>query len=120
MTRACWAAGADGRYWIDIALGSLPCQVMLDTGLIDPQGRVAFEVDPSVYDALEQSGQLLAAGRRQRSDSSGRRVWLPAGFVAARLIEPATGAQIGPPVPCLAVRTFPACPAGWASSSSTA
>jgi hypothetical protein len=106
MTRACWTAATDGSYWFDIALGTLPCRLMLDTGLTDTTGQVAFYIGPAMFDLLERSGQLLAAGSRPRRDSSGRRVRLPAGFIVAQLIEPTTGARIGPPVRCLAVRNF--------------
>jgi hypothetical protein len=107
MTRACWSATSDGRYLVDIALGTMPYRLMLDTGLVDPTGQVGFEIDPASFDVLEQSGQLLRAGRRPRSDSSGRTVWLKVGFVAAQLFDPSSGSPIGPAVRCLAVRNFP-------------
>jgi hypothetical protein len=107
MTRACWPAAPDGRYVLDIALGTMPCRLMLDTGLVDRAGHVGFEIDPALFGVLEQSGQLLRTGRRPRSDSSGRSVWLEAGFVAARLLDPSSGSPIGPAVRCLAVRNIP-------------
>jgi hypothetical protein len=110
MTRACWVAAADGCYWIDIALGTKPGRFMLDTGLTDKAGQVAFDLHAAVYDTLEQSGQLLAAGYSQRRDASGRRVRLPIGFVVGRLIEPTSGTPIGPPVRCVAVRDFASVP----------
>src|SRR4051812_38264691 len=110
MTRACWPAAPDGRYVLDIALGTMPCRLMLDSGLVDPTGHVGFEIDPALSDLLEQSGQLLSAGRRRRSDSSGQTIRLKTGFVAARLLEPATGSPIGPTVRCLAVRNFAGVP----------
>jgi hypothetical protein len=107
MTRVCWPAAPDGSYWLDIALGAKPTSLMLDTGLIDRMGQVAFDLDPVTFDTLGQSGQLLAAGFRSRRDSSGRRIRLPVGFVAAQLLAPATGTPVGPPVRCLAARNFP-------------
>ena len=107
MTRACWPATSDGRYVLDIALGTMPCRLMFDTGLVDPTSQVGFEIDPALFDVLEQSGQLLRAGRRPRSDSSGRTVRLTTGFVVARLLDPASGSPIGPAVRCLAVRNVP-------------
>jgi hypothetical protein len=104
MTRACWTAASDGSYWIDIALGTMPNTLMLDTGLTDKAGQVAFELHTAVYNTLEQAGQLLAAGYTRRRDASGRQVRLPIGLVVARLIEPTSGSLIGPPVRCLAVR----------------
>jgi hypothetical protein len=106
MTRACWQAAPDGRYWLDIALGTIPCQLVLDTGLTDPLGQVAFDIDAALFDVLEQSGQLLRAGERHRRDASGRRAKLPLGFVTARLIDPVAHTPIGPPVRCLALRNF--------------
>ena len=110
MTLACWPAATDGRYWIDIALGTLPSRLMIDTGLVDPKGQVAFEIDPAIFDLLERSGQLLAAGYRWRRDASGQRIRLPAGFVAARLLDPATSSPVGPTARCLVVRNVPGVP----------
>ena len=107
MTRACWPAATDGRYFVDVALGTMPCRLMSDTGLVDPIGQVGFEIDPALFDVLEQSGQLLRAGRRPRSDSSGRTILLKTGFVVARLLDPSSGSPIGPAVRCLAVRNVP-------------
>jgi hypothetical protein len=50
---------------------------------------------------------LLRAGKRPRSDSSGRTILLKTGFVVARLLDPTCGAPIGPAVRCLAVRNVP-------------
>jgi hypothetical protein len=110
MTRTCWPAASDGRYVLDIAVGTLPCRLMLDTGLVDPTGQVGFEIDQALFDFLEQSGQLLRVGRRPRSDSSGRSVWLRTGFVVARLLDPATKSPIEPAVRCLALRNVSGVP----------
>ena len=106
MTRVCWPAAANGGYWLDIALGTFPSRMMLDTGIVDPQGRVAFDLDPALFDVLEQFGQLLAAGSRTRHDASGNFVSLKTGFVSARLLNPATGIPFGPTVRCLTLRNF--------------
>jgi len=106
MNRVCWPAAADGSYWIDVALGTAPSRLMIDTGLTDPNDQVAFDLDPALFDNLDRSGQVLAAGSRSRRDASGGWVWLRAGFVAAQLLDPASGAIIGPRVQCLAVRNF--------------
>jgi hypothetical protein len=110
MTRACWPAAASGRYYLDIALGTMPCRLMLDTGLVDPVGDVGFETNPALFDGLEQARQLVKGVRRPRHDSSGRVVRLKTGFVVARLLDPATGSQIGPTVRCLALRNFAGVP----------
>lgn len=104
MTRACWTAAPDGAYWIDLAIATMPLRIVLDTGLTDPAGQIAFDLQAAAFDALDQSGQLLKAGYSRRRDASGRRVRLPIGFVAAQLIEPATGTPFSPRVRCLAVR----------------
>jgi len=110
MNRACWPAAADGRYWIDVALGAKPIRVMLDTGVTDTAGQVAFDMSPAEYDALDRSGQLIGAGTRLRRDASNRWVHLPVGFLAAQLLDPVGGARIGPPVRCLAARNFVSVP----------
>jgi len=106
MNRACWAVASDGRYWIDVALGTNPCRLMLDTGLTDCAGVVGFDLAPTDYDRMGRSGQLLAAGPRMRQDASGAWVWLRCGFLAAQLLDPVTRVGIGAPVRCLAVRNF--------------
>lgn len=110
MTRACWPVDSDGRYLVDIALGATPCRLMVDTGLVDRTGQVGFEIDPVLFDALEQSGELLRAGRRFRLDSSGQTVRLKVGFVVAHLLDPSNGSPIGPAVRCLAFRNVSGVP----------
>src|SRR5438874_12503689 len=83
---------------------------MLDTGLVDRNNQIGFEVDRAVYDALAQNGQLLSAGARVRRDASGRTHWLRVGFVTARLCDPATGVTVGPTVRCLVLRNFSSVP----------
>jgi len=98
MNSACWPITANGRYWIDIALGTHPCRLMVDTGVTDRAGLVGFDLAPAEYDRLDRSGQLLAAGPRMRQVASGAWVWLRCGFLAAQLLDPVTAVRIGPPV----------------------
>lgn len=106
MKRISWSAARDGRYWIDIALGNVPVRLMLDTGLVDPMGQVAFEVDPQLYDLMEQSGQLVSAGNRKRRDSSGRSIRMQSGLVSAQLFDVDNASIIGPRVQLCAWRGF--------------
>jgi hypothetical protein len=98
MTRACWPAAPDGRYWIDVALGTTPARLMLDTGLVDPLHQVGFELAPGLFDALRHAGHLVGAGQRQRRDASGQLVVMEVGLVRAQLIDPVTRQVIGPVV----------------------
>jgi hypothetical protein len=79
---------------------------MIDTGLTDTAGQVAFDLHPALFDLLDQSGRLLAAGIRRRRDASGRNVRLRAAFVAAELLDPTTGVSVGPRIQCMAVRNY--------------
>ncbi len=44
MPQVNWSANQSGEYWIDVSLGGHPLQVLIDSGLIDHQGRVGFSV----------------------------------------------------------------------------
>jgi hypothetical protein len=58
MAQACWQAAADGRYRIDVFIGNSSLQIMVDLGLVDPLDLIGFELEPSIYDRLDQSGFL--------------------------------------------------------------
>jgi hypothetical protein len=110
MNQACWPAAPDGRSWIDVALGTMPVRLMLDTGLVDPLHQVGFEVVPPLFDHLEQSGQLLAAGQRQRRDANNQVVVMRVGLLRAQLIDPIGRHRIGPAVPLSVFRGTPNVP----------
>lgn len=110
MTRVCWTPNSRGRYEIDIALGSMPERLMIDTGLVDVRNQVAFDLDPSIYDALEQSTHLTPAKPRFRTDASGVRIPMPCGLLQSQLIDPNTGTPLGPVVRALAFRGFAGVP----------
>jgi hypothetical protein len=110
MNRACWLAAPDGRYWLDIALGGSPARFMLDTGIVDRFNQVGFDVAPALFDALQHSGHLVAAGDRKRFDANGQVVVSRVGFVSAQLLDPATGHGIGPAVPISIFRGVPGVP----------
>jgi hypothetical protein len=71
MGQSSWQTAPDGRYWIDIALGSVETILMIDIGLVDPHNQVAFELDPALFDQLLQTGTMLAGSPRRRRDASG-------------------------------------------------
>jgi hypothetical protein len=56
MPFAHWNANARGEYWIDVVLGGLPLQVLVDTGLVDAKGQVGFSIDETLYDSMKQTG----------------------------------------------------------------
>jgi hypothetical protein len=87
-----------GRYWLDVALGNQDVSVMLDLGLVDSLHRVGFEVDPTVYDLLMQTGQLVRVTRRSRRDASGQLTWSSSGLTNAQLICPVARQRVGPVV----------------------
>ena len=64
MATATWQCTANGRYWLDVLVGSLQVSLMIDTGLVDPEQRVGIELEPHLFDQLEQSGRL--SGRALR------------------------------------------------------
>ncbi|MFO0808861.1 MAG: hypothetical protein U0746_09580 [Gemmataceae bacterium] len=110
MTRSCWTAQPNETYWIDLALGPAATQLMIDTGLVDPQGQIGLELDGQMFDDLEFAKHLLRAGYTWRRDSSGHKQKLPIGFLGVRLLDPNTKLPVGPAVTSFAVRNFPGIP----------
>jgi hypothetical protein len=104
MPQAQWHSAADGRYWVDVALAGRNLRVMIDLGLVDPLHRVGFEIDPGLYDALNQAGHFSRFDRRSRRDASGRLSWFDTGRLTAQLVCPVTGQGIGPAVPLFVAR----------------
>jgi hypothetical protein len=98
MPRACWSPAPNGRYRIDVRLGSLDLLLMLDTGLVDAQRRVGFEIDPALYNRLKQTGDLTAFRKRMRRDAGGGWLVSEVAQAAARLLQPASQTPVGPPV----------------------
>src|SRR5262245_31047379 len=110
MGQVCWQATAQGRYWIDIELGNQELHLMVDLGLTDSLHRVGFEVDPSVYDQLQQDGQFADIETRAWRDASGRSQMTQSGLARARLIDPVTRQRVGPVVRLYANRGTPGVP----------
>jgi hypothetical protein len=96
MLRVSWRAAADGRYWIDAAIGNHDVLVMIDLGLIDPRQHVGLELEPQLYHQLKQLGQLSSFRRRSRRDASRRISWSETGHIGAQLIDPGTRQHVGP------------------------
>lgn len=98
MPQACWQAGSDHRYWIEVAVGGQDLRVMLDLGLVDPHGRVGMEVEPLVYERLRQGGHLSRFRWRSRRDASGQISWSSTGLASVQLVDPVARRPIGPRV----------------------
>lgn len=88
METISWLVQPDGRYVIDAVVGGIPIRAMIDTGLVDPSGCVAFEVQPAVFEKLTASGQLTDFRLRYRLDAAGRRAELRTARVNAGLGDP--------------------------------
>jgi hypothetical protein len=71
---------------------------MIDTGLVDPHGRVGFEIEPGLFDSFRRAGELTLLRRRQRTDSSGTTYVNEVGQLAAQLIDPVARTPVGPKV----------------------
>jgi hypothetical protein len=110
MSQVSWAAAPDGRYWIDILVGSRPLRFLIDLGLVDPAQAVGLEVEPHVFDSLQQAGDLVGAGARTWRDATGRLHSVASGWARVQLLDPATAFGIGPTVRLFITRGFPAVP----------
>ena len=104
MAQACWQAAADGRYRIDVFIGNSNLQVMVDLGLVDPLDLIGFELEPSIYDRLDQSGFLSQKRARQSRIASGQQISTDTGLTNAQLLDPLIGQPIGPTVRLFASR----------------
>jgi hypothetical protein len=96
MPELSWRAAADGRYWIDVAIGGRPVRVMIDLGLVDPSNRVGFELEPAFYDELKRSGLLSRFQFRYRRDANGEITQSESGLAAVQLMEPQTMQILAP------------------------
>src|SRR5260370_38026255 len=110
MPQALWRAAADGRYRIDVVVGNYNLQAMLDSGLVDPLHLVGFELEPSIYDLLENSGWLTPQRTRTWRNASGQITTAKSGLTTAQLLDPVTGQPVGPHVQLFATRGKPGVP----------
>jgi hypothetical protein len=104
MMSANWPCTSDGRYWLDVGLGNLDLQLMVDTGIIDPLNQIGVELDPAFYDTLKRSGQFRSFRYRTRRDASGTFAGAESGLLSAQLIDPISRTRIGPMVRAYASR----------------
>jgi hypothetical protein len=110
MPVVCWTIDANGRYVLDIQLGSRPLSLMIDTGLADRHDRTGFEVDPAEYDGLNRAGELSNPRRRTRFDAGGNKLVTEVAAVAAQLLDPITRQPVGPKVTVEVMRGTPGVP----------
>jgi hypothetical protein len=110
MGRATWALQTDGAYWIDVEVGNSPLSWMIDTGMVDAQNWVGFELEPAQYDRLKRAGRLSYFRQRRRKDASGRKVYMECGLTSAQLVDPVSRRRIGPRVPIFVLRSVPNIP----------
>jgi hypothetical protein len=110
MAQARWQAAADGRYRIDVMIGNLYVHVMIDLGLVDPLDLIGFELEPSIYDRLDQSGFLVQKLTRQFRSATGQQTSRHSGLTNAQLLDSVTGQPIGPSVQLFASRGDPGIP----------
>jgi len=59
MPQVHWPAALDGRYWIDVAVGTEELLAIMDLGLVDPRDQIGLELEPLLFDALKGTGHLL-------------------------------------------------------------
>ncbi len=95
MTTAMWSADPQGRYWLDVLLGGQTISVMVDSGLVDPDQRVGFELDRTLFDQLKESGKLSGWALRVRKDASGRSSALECASTDGSLAVPGTTDPFG-------------------------
>ena|SRR5205809_312832 len=104
MSQACWQAAADGRYHIEVVIGNYTLAVMVDSGLVDPLDLIGFDLEPSIYDRLNQSGFLTQERSRQFRSASGHYATAFSGLTNARLVDPKIHQPVGPVVQLFASR----------------
>lgn len=90
MGRICWPAMSDGRYWVDLALGSIELKLMIDTGLTDRRHWVGLAVEPRIYDRLKAAGDFAHLDQRFWRDTGGRSHQSECGLTTAQLVDPLT------------------------------
>jgi hypothetical protein len=104
MAQARWQVTADGRYFIDVVIGNYNLRVMVDTGLVDPLDMVGVELEPSIYDRLDQSGALANKRTRVSRNAGGQYSNTRTGLTNVQLFDPITAQPVGPVVRLFASR----------------
>jgi hypothetical protein len=72
--------------------------------LIDPLGSVGLELEPAIYDWLEQNRCFGSTGQRQHRTAAGGYYVTTTGLVSAQLVDPASQTRLGPVVSVFASR----------------
>jgi hypothetical protein len=111
MGQASRRAAPDGRYWIDVAVGTYELLLMVDLGLTDQRNQVGLELDPVTHDRLKLAGAFSRYGRRLWRDARGRSTHTETGLTTAQLIDPVTRQRVGPAVSVYANKGFGGVPA---------
>lgn len=91
-----WQANPAGAYWIDVIVGHLALNVMVDTGLTDPRRQLGFALEPPIYNQLKQAGQLVRFCTRVSRDASGQYATAETAETAAQLLDARAGQPAGP------------------------
>src|SRR5687768_10326473 len=98
MGRLSWQGNSAGAYWIDVMVGHLPLNLMVDTGLTDPLNQLGFALQPLVYDQLKQTRQLTRFRTRASRDASGQYATVATAETMAQLFDTRTRQPVGPVV----------------------
>src|SRR5229473_5385872 len=98
MPQVRWQASSGGLYWIDVALGTRHLSLMIDLGLVDANDRVAFSVEPAIYNQLKRAGKLTHFLQQSNQDASGKISYSESGLLTARLVDPISHLPVGPAV----------------------
>jgi hypothetical protein len=96
MPQVSWTATPRGEYWIDVSLGGLAVQVLVDTGLLDALGEVGFSVEPLLCDSIDRPGGFQSHQTHLRLVANGQIAQTDSGSLYARLIDPQTRNPVGP------------------------
>ena len=98
MATATWQCTANGRYWLDVLVGSLPVPLMIDTGVVDPEQRVGLELEPQRFAVLQPTGKFSQRALRVRKDAGGQCLPLICAAVDASLSTPGANQPLGPSI----------------------
>jgi len=98
MGKAEWNAAPDGKYWLDIAVGSLDLVLMLDTGITDNRHWVGCELEAAAYARLKAAGEFRHIAHRTVRDAAGGQTRRECGMIGVQLIDSTTGGRVGPVV----------------------
>jgi hypothetical protein len=96
MPLVSWSANTRGEYWIDVSLGGNHLVVLIDSGLIDANGRVGFSIDRSLYDTFKKACGFGSHQLHTRLTADGQLSLTESGSLDAQLVCPKTRSHVGP------------------------